>query len=188
MTSQEFKSFEDYNPKDRPTLHYVFTYPECGISCSEMIDIIIEHMPTDILEWKVAIQHEFYYIIVKFHLGITVPFIKRGLIKAFGSENIDKFQYCKISSVKKADTLIDILSESIQSDSYLQTERRSCSSRALFDWSRERAQFLKHKEKLYTQTKTLFNQVNVDITSGQTLEGFLKHCEELFDRENPKPE
>jgi len=107
MTNQEFKSFEDYNPKDRPTLHYVFTYPVCGLPLQSFIDNIIENMPADILEWKIAVQHNFYYIILKFHIGLTVPHLKRAFLKTVGSENIDKLQYLKISSVKKANSLLD---------------------------------------------------------------------------------
>ena len=42
MKNQEFKSFEDYNPKDRPTLHYIFTYPVCGLPLQSFMDNIIE--------------------------------------------------------------------------------------------------------------------------------------------------
>ena len=84
-----------------PTLHYVFIYPECGLSLTKMIDDIQEAMPCEILEWKIAIQYNVYYIFLKFHLGITVPYLKHGFTTVFGSENIDQFQYCTISSIKK---------------------------------------------------------------------------------------
>ena len=188
MTNQEFKTLEEYNSNDRATLTYVLICPYNDVPIKDFIDSVLEHMPIDVVEWRIAIQDEFYYIILKFKFGVIVPFIKFALVKSFGEERTQQFQYCKISSVKKASKMIEENSKSITSDTYLTTEKRKCSSKELFDWAREKSLHLKRVAKDWKRNKDMFeNTHNISWNDGETLESYLIRSEEKYIKECPRP-
>lgn len=184
----EFKSLTDYDTKARPTLHYILKYDTVeDLILQRIIDNIIENITIDVVEYKVAKDENKYYILLKFNTPITVPNLVKTLKRSFGDDELDKFTYSKVSSMKRGDTEISKDLTSIQSQSYLNTEKRKATvSKELLAWNRKKSNWMKQKKKSYVDHALDCELVGVNMP--ESMDMFLEKMEKTFLEDNPKPE
>jgi len=183
MSNQEAKyySFDDYNQNTKQALHYIIKYEHDDEELEDFRELLLDCLPSPTTEWKFILDDCYIYALLKFEYALITPLIRYAIVKSFGEEEIERFKYSKISGMRKADKLFDDELEEIHSETFCLTEKRRVSSVELFNYNREKALFLKGKEKVYMN-----NQLK-NIGNTKSLDEFLEDCLKTFEEGNPPP-